>query len=136
VPSYLLEVAYTPEAWASLIRNPQDRIEAVRPAIEGLGGKIVIAYFAFGEYDLIAVAEYPDNISAGAFSMAASAGGAVKALKTTPLMSINDGVKAMRKAATVRYKPPIAREEIGGSDVADIGQENIADALERLGGNP
>ena len=43
MPSYLLELAYTPEAWSSLVQNPQDRIEAVRPAIEGLGGRVTAA---------------------------------------------------------------------------------------------
>ncbi len=46
-------------------------------------------YYAFGEYDLVAVLEFPDlefpdNVSASAFSLAAAAGGAVKAIKTTP----------------------------------------------------
>jgi hypothetical protein len=43
----------------------------------------------------------PDNVSAAAFSVAASAGGAIKAIKTTPL-------EAMKKAATAGYKPPKA----------------------------
>jgi hypothetical protein len=48
----------------------------------------------------------PDNVSAAAFSVAASAGGAIKAIKTTPLLSLEDGVEAMKKAATAGYKPP------------------------------
>ncbi len=37
---FLLLVSYTSEAWASQIKNPSNRIEAVRPAVEKLGGKI------------------------------------------------------------------------------------------------
>ena len=105
---YLLQVAYTPEAWASLTKNPQDRIEAVRPAVERLGGKIQGAWFAFGEYDIVAVFEMPDNVSAAAISIAFSAGGAVKSVKTTPLMTVAEGIEAMKKAGGTGYRPPTA----------------------------
>lgn len=39
MPHYLQQVAYSQEGWAALVANPQNRIEAVRPAIEKLGGK-------------------------------------------------------------------------------------------------
>jgi uncharacterized protein with GYD domain len=55
MPKYLLQVAYTPEAWASLIKSPHNRLEAVRPAVEKLGGKIETGWFCFGDYDLVAV---------------------------------------------------------------------------------
>lgn len=48
----------------------------------------------------------PDNVSAAAFSIAASAGGSVKAFKTMPLMSTADAVEAMRKAGGAAYAPP------------------------------
>ena len=103
---YLFQAAYTSEAWAALVKNPQNRVEAVRPAIEGLGGYIESAYFAFGEYDVVMIAEMPDNVGAAALSLAASAGGAVKTIKTTPLMTVEEGIEAMRKAATSGYRPP------------------------------
>lgn len=106
MPRYMLEVAYTPEAWATLVKQPEDRVEAVRPAIRNLGGKIETAYFAFGEYDLVVIVNMPDNVSVAAFSIAASAGGSVKAIKTTPLMTIREGMQAMRKAKKSRYEPP------------------------------
>src|SRR5712692_9777535 len=79
---YLFQAAYTPQAWAALARNPQDRIEAVRPVVERLGGKIVAGFLSFGEYDVVALLEMPDNESVAASSIAASTGGAVKAIKT------------------------------------------------------
>jgi len=105
--TYLLQVAYTPEAWASLVAQPNNRLDAVRPAVEKLGGKIVQGWFAFGDYDLIAVLEMPGNVEAAAFSLAAAAGGAVKSIKTTPLLSAAEGVEAMKKAASSGYKAPI-----------------------------
>ena len=43
---------------------------------------------------------------AAAFSLAAAAGGAVKALKTTPLLTIDEGVAALRAAGGAGYQPP------------------------------
>ena len=104
--NYLLQVGYTPEAWASLIAQPHDRLDAVRPAIEKLGGKILQGWFAFGDYDLIAILEMPTNVEAAAFSLAAAAGGAIRTIKTTPLMSTAEGIEAMKKAAKSGYKAP------------------------------
>ncbi len=108
MPRYMLEVAYTPEAWATMVKKPQDRIEAVRPAVRKLGGRIEAAYFAFGEHDLVAIVNMPDNVSVAAFSIAASAGGSIKAIKTTPLMTVREGMQAMRKAKRAAYVPPSA----------------------------
>ena len=106
MPTFLLQVAYTPEAWANLISNPHDRIGDVQPVVEKLGGKIVQAWFAFGDYDLVSVVEMPSNVEAAAFSLAASAGGAIRSIKTTPLLSTAEAIAAMKKAATSGYKAP------------------------------
>src|ERR1700730_5750863 len=104
--SYLLQVGYTPEAWASMIAHPHDRLDAVRPVIEKLGGKILHGWFAFGDYDLVSIVEMPSNVEAAAFSLAAAAGGAVRTIKTTPLMTTAEGIEAMKKAAKSGYKAP------------------------------
>ncbi len=103
---YLVQAAYTGDAWAAMVKNPQNRIEAIRPAVEGLGGKVIGGWLAFGEYDIVAVLEMPDNVSAAAFSIAAAGGGSVKGLKTTPLMTVEQGVEAMKKAGGAGYRPP------------------------------
>jgi hypothetical protein len=46
MPYYLIQTAVAPESWAKMIKSPQDRVELIRPAIEGLG------YITFGEYRL------------------------------------------------------------------------------------
>jgi uncharacterized protein with GYD domain len=102
---YLLQVAYTPDAWASMVKNPQDRSQAVHGAIEKLGGKIERFWLSFGDYDVVAVVDMPDSVSAAAFSMAVSAGGACRSVKTTPLLSTQEGIEAMKKAATCGYRP-------------------------------
>lgn len=103
---YMIEVGYTTDAWAKLIRNPQNRIEAVRPAVEAMGGRIEGAWYAFGKHDVILIVQMPDNVSAAALSLAFGAGGAVRSSVTTPLMTADDGVAAMKKAGQSTYKPP------------------------------
>ena len=53
MPLYMYQLSSTPEAVAALVRDPQDRTKAVRPAIEALGGKLVAAGYPFGEYDAV-----------------------------------------------------------------------------------
>jgi len=103
---YLMQVAYTPESWAKFIASPQNRAEALKPVVEKLGGEIEGAWFCFGEYDTVVILRMPDNAAASAFSVAAAAGGAVKAVKTTPLLSIEEGMDMLKKAAESGYKPP------------------------------
>ena len=106
MPLYLSQVAYSEEGWKALVSNPQNRLEAIRPVVDKLGGRIVNAYFAFGDYDFVLLAEFPDNVSAAALASAAAAGGAVKSIKTTPLMEAAEGLEAVRKAGTSGYRAP------------------------------
>lgn len=106
---YMFQLAYTSDAWKAMVENPQNRLEAIRPLIESLGGKIQNAWLSFGEYDGVVIFDLPDNVSAAAFAATVAAGGAARAAKTTPLMSIDDAVAAMQKAKeTSGYKPPSA----------------------------
>jgi uncharacterized protein with GYD domain len=104
MPSYLQQVAYSTEGWEALVAKPQNRIDAVRPAIEKLGGKIESAWFAFGDYDVVLIIQMPSNVDAGAIAMAFAAGGAVKSVKTTPLLTAEEAVQAMQKAASAGYR--------------------------------
>lgn len=106
MPLFLSQVAYSEDGWQALVSNPQNRLEAIRPVVDKLGGRIVNAYFAFGDYDFVLVSEFPDNVSAAALAIAAAAGGAVKSIKTIPLMEASEGLEAIRKAASSGYRAP------------------------------
>jgi uncharacterized protein with GYD domain len=103
---YLFQLSYTPEAWAAMLKEPQNRVERVAPALEQLGGRFVDVYYTLGDYDIIGIMELPDNVGASAFAMAVIAGGAAKAYKTTPLVSVEEGIEAMRKGGQIGYRPP------------------------------
>ncbi len=103
---YLAQVSYNNRGISDLVNNPQDRSTHIRSVIEGLGGRMESFYFSFGDYDAVATFELPDNVSATAFALAVSAGGAVRSYKTTVLITPDEAVEAMRKASTVSYRPP------------------------------
>jgi uncharacterized protein with GYD domain len=102
----MVQVSYTPAAWAAMVKNPQDRSNAVKTSIEELGGKILGFWMAFGQSDIIGIVEMPDNISAASWAMAVSAGGACTDVTTTPLLDLTDGMAAMKKAGSSSYRPP------------------------------
>jgi uncharacterized protein with GYD domain len=106
MPIYMYQGSYTSDAWKAQVKNPLNRIEQVRPMVEGQGGRILGAYYAFGEYDLVLILEVPDNVSMSALALAAAAGGAIKASKTTVLLSIEEGIEAMGRASGAGYRPP------------------------------
>ena len=105
MPSYLVQVAYTSEAVAALLKKPQDRTAVVTKVVEKLGGTLKGAWLSFGDYDTIVVVDMPDNVSAAAFALAIGAGGSCKMVKTTPLLGVDEGMAAMKKASGSGYKP-------------------------------
>ncbi len=103
---YLIQASYTPQAIAAMVRNPQDRAAAIKPMIEKAGGKLHGLWFAFGDSDIVAIAEMPSTVSAAAMSMAIGATGAMSSYRSTPLMTAGEAVEAMQKAGTVGYQAP------------------------------
>ena len=108
MPHYLHQVTYSSDGWQTLIAQPQNRIEVVRQAIEKLGGKILSAWFAFGDYDVVVITEMPDNISAAGLAIAFAGGGACKSVHTTPLLTAEEALQAMKKAGESGYRPALA----------------------------
>ena len=103
---YMVQFAYTAEAWAALAKNPQDRSIPVRELAQKLGGQLVGVYYCFGEYDGVVLAELPDDTAATAVAIAAVTPGHVKAIKTTKLFTVEQTMEAMRKAGSVGYQGP------------------------------
>ena len=106
MPRYLAQVAYTADAWKTQIGHPVDPHDRVGPAVAALGGSIECIYYAFGEYDVVAIFDLPDNASAAALALAVGSTGAISKYHTTPLLTIDEGLAAMGKAASTGYRPP------------------------------
>src|ERR1700720_1740133 len=108
MPLYMYQAAYTAESLAAQLKKPENRVEAVgRAACEAVGGKLVGGWYCFGNYDLVIIADVPDNERMSAIALAIAAGGAIKASKTTVLMTGTEGVGGMKKADAVAkvYRP-------------------------------
>ena len=103
---YLTRFSYTAEAWARLAMNPEDRREAARTYIEAVGGKLHGFWYGFGEYDGYNLWEAPDNVSMAAVAMAISGGGALSKFETTVLLTVEETMDAMQRAADIQYRPP------------------------------
>ena len=106
MPCYLVQASYTAPAVGAMIKNPQDRAAVVAPMMEKMGGKLHGFWFTFGEYDIVAIVETPDAVSAAAISMAIGSSGAMSTYRTTPLMTSAEATDAMKKAGGVAYQAP------------------------------
>jgi uncharacterized protein with GYD domain len=106
MPLYLTRFSYTPETWARLVENPEDRRKAAQEYIESVGGKLQGFWYAFGDRDGYTLWEAPDNVSMAAVAMAIAGGAALSSLETTVLLTVDETMDAMRKAQQVRYRPP------------------------------
>lgn len=106
MPMYLSQFAYTSDALAAMARKPEDREPAVRQLAEALGGRLHQLYFTFGEYDGVALWEFPDDATAVAAVMAAVSPGHLRASKTMTLLTPSDMLTAMKKAGGITFRGP------------------------------
>ena len=107
MPLYLSRFSYTPETWARLIANPEDRRKAAQSYIESVGGTLHGFWYAFGEHDAYNLWEAPDNVSMAAVALAISGGGgALSSFETTVLLTVDETMDALRKAQQVQYRAP------------------------------
>ena len=109
MPLYLTKFSYTPETWARLIAKPEDRRKAAQAYIESVGGKLHGFWYGFGTHDGYNLWEAPDNVSMAAVAVAIGAGGALSSIETTVLMTVEETMEALGKAAQIRYRPPGAK---------------------------
>ena len=98
---YMYQASYTAKSMAAQLKEPEDPVEAMRPALEDVGAKILVAAFPFGEYDLLVVYEAPDDMTAASVAMAVAAAGEVKSAKTTRLLSGQEWLDSLRKRRIV-----------------------------------
>jgi uncharacterized protein with GYD domain len=108
MPIYMWQGSYTGDSWAAQMKNPQNRVDAVgKAACEAVGGRLIGGWYAFGEYDIVIVADVPNPEAMAAIAIALGAGGAVKSAKTTVLMSGAEAATAITRANEVAkvYRP-------------------------------
>ena len=101
---YLVQAKYTDQGLEGLLKEGgSKRREAVDKAVKSLGGTLEAFYYAFGDADVVGIADLPDNVSAATFSLMVTAGGGAT-LKTTVLMTPEEVDQVTKK--TMDYRPP------------------------------
>jgi uncharacterized protein with GYD domain len=103
---YLALFAYTPEALAGLLREPQDRSTAVREWTEAYGGKLVAFYhMGEGDYHGLTISETPDGLDPAA-GWAAEAVGHLKSIRFMELYTPEETLESIRKMGGTALPAP------------------------------
>lgn len=110
MPKFMINFTYSSGSWARMMSNPvaAERISVVEDTVGSLGGSLECMYWELGTHDGIAIAEFPDLVSAGALQTAVTATGAFKTIATHEMLSQRQLIESLylaRDAAEV-YEVP------------------------------
>ena len=110
MPLFMFQGAYSSDSWATQVQDQPDPVARIGRLAEACGGRLESLFYSFGEYDIVLILDMPDDEAAAAFALAGSAGGSLKAARTTKLFTVEQGLSAMRKAAEAgkTYTPPVS----------------------------
>ena len=86
MPIYISLVKFTDQGISTMKDQGIGRSDAVQKNIESLGGRMLDAYYCLGEYDVVAILEFPDNNAAMKASVLNSSMGHIK-ITTMPAVS-------------------------------------------------
>ena len=106
MPLYMIQARFTSTAWEALYTSSVDRREVLSKMLEDAGGRLIDYYFSFGDSGVIVITEAPDNIAAASAVIAIARAGAVTDVRTTVLMSYDEGIEALRRSGSMGYTPP------------------------------
>lgn len=106
MPIYMIQFAYSTQAWQSLMQKPEDRTVALEALAKQSGGRLISLYYHFGDFDGMVILEAPDDAAVNATVMAVQAAGGVRATRTTRLFLPKDVVDALGRAAKITYHSP------------------------------
>jgi len=104
MPKYLIQSKYTREGIEGIrSKGGTARREAITDMARSLGGELESYYFGFGEYDVHAILDLPDDEAAAAVALAVDAAGGAIA-RTTVLLTPEQIDEAANRGAG--YRPP------------------------------
>jgi uncharacterized protein with GYD domain len=104
MPKYLWEASYNSEGVKGVVKEGgTGRRAAIEQLVDAAGGKLEAFYFAFGESDVVVIADLPDEETATAIALTVNSGGLVS-LKTRVLLTPEEVDAAAKRS--VDYRPP------------------------------
>ncbi|WP_331236013.1 GYD domain-containing protein [Natronorarus salvus] len=85
MPTYIHLTSYTGEGVQNIADSP-DRLDDAKELADSLDGEFKDFYLTFGQYDIVAVTEFPDDETAAQFALGVASRGAVstETLKAFP----------------------------------------------------
>jgi uncharacterized protein with GYD domain len=98
---YLHQWSYKDLQTKKMVIEKQDRSEVVRMATAAFGGTLHHFFYCFGQYDGLAITEFPDNEHALACLMTIFGQGRLNYIHTTPLFTAEQGLGAMGLAGKI-----------------------------------
>ena len=103
MPKYLFQASYTASGAKGLLsEGGTSRRATIEQTVKGLGGTLESFHFAFGDVDVFAIADLPDEVAATAVALVINSAGAAM-VKTTVLISPETVDAATKKQ--VDYRP-------------------------------
>ena len=108
MPRHLHQFRYSTDSLNGMVNKPQDRREFAEKIFSAAGGKVLDMYFCFGEFDGIAISEFPSHVDAASVARTLRASGAFSSLQTTVLIEMAETVQAMEQAKELAgsFTPP------------------------------
>lgn len=76
MPTYVTLLNYTQQGIENIDRGPE-RLDNARDFIEGVGGELKAFYLTMGQYDAVAITEFPDDDAAAKAALMSGQTGAV-----------------------------------------------------------
>ena len=104
MPRYLAQGNYSADGARGLVKEgAAGRRATIEKLVKSMGGTLECMYYAFGDVDVFAIVDMPDNVSICALTTAINMSGAVS-LRTTVLLTVEEVDQATKKLPT--YRPP------------------------------
>lgn len=85
MPTYISLIEWTQDGIENVEDSPA-RLDDAKGLAESLGGELIGFYLTFGQYDIVTVAEFPDDETYAQFALRVASGGSVstETLKAFP----------------------------------------------------
>jgi uncharacterized protein with GYD domain len=105
VGKYLVKASYNADGIRGVAKEGGSaRKAAAEQLLAGVGGTIEAYYFAFGQTDVFAIIDVPDNVTAAAVATAVGSAATFSSVETVVLLTPAEIDEAMNKA--VSFRPP------------------------------
>lgn len=114
MPLFMIKAKYSEDSLKAMTEKPSDRPHALTQAVSAHGGNLHLFYWAFGEFDAVAVFDAPTNQAAKSVEMMLGASGAISSYEISTLLTNAQAMEAMRRAQSVDTEFKTPRQEWEG----------------------